>query len=216
MSFIAALAFAATSLLAVTGCLAAEAAADGASGAPRDVSVRERVALPDAGMYFSGQQQKALGLFGLLGGVAASQSSAGPRDTILGLMSERNIRVDAMLRDRFMQELEKSASLPGAGLAGRGAQVQLEIVRFGLYAIPWNPELRPVVVAKAQLVGADGSVLWSMQRGMSNHSDPDVPARLYEDYLKEPELLRAGFSMACQASSRDLVASLAKALLEPR
>jgi hypothetical protein len=174
--------------------------------------VREQVVLPAGGMYFSGQQQKTLGMFGLLGGLAADKASMGPKETLQAVMLDRNIKVEELLRDQFLEELGRSESVSTSEAARQGAQVQLELVRFGLSAIPWHSELRPVVEVKAQLVGADGTVLWSMKRSMNNHSDPDIPARLYEDYLKEPELLRSGFSLACQASSKDLVVSLAKVL----
>lgn len=213
MRLLASLVIAAGSLIAAPNSIATEAVAESELSVPhKDVLVRDRVILPDEGMYFSGQQQKTLGLFGLVGGLAASQASMGPKETLQAVMSDKNIKIDEILHDRFLQELNNFELIPDSEAISKGAQVQLEIVRFGLSAIPWHVELRPVVVVTAKLVGTDGSVLWSMKRKMDNHSDPDIPAHLYEDYLKDPELLRSGFSLACQISSKELITNLAKSI----
>ena len=43
---------------------------------------------------------------------------------------------------------------------------------------------------------------------MNNHSDPQIPAVLFDEYIKNIELLRIGYSTACEIVSSDLIKDL--------
>ena len=175
------------------------------------VTISEQIVTPTEGIHYNSQTTMLTA--GLLGGglaadVIASAVSVPDKDRIAIAMIKNDIRVEQILRNQFAQELEKAGLFTISPTGRADAEFRLSIIRYGLSAIPWKRDLRPVVGVRGQLVTSDGSVLWSMTRPTYNHTDPDVPARLFEDYINNIELLRAGYTTACQIVARDLVNNL--------
>jgi hypothetical protein len=159
-------------------------------------------------MYFNDQ---ALKMGGLLGGAAGALivSNLDPAPVkVEKMMAANNIVVEKMLRDEFIRELRQSNRFSIVDTAPADAEFQLFITKYGLSSIPWHKELQPVVAARAELKDADGNVVWSHTRSMSNHSDREIPAVLFDDYMANIELLRIGYNSACQIVAKDLVKNL--------
>jgi len=195
----------------VTSCASYVAFDRSKNSSLTNVVISDQVVLPNNGMYFKDQTAKmtssVLGA-GLIGEAISTSVTAPARERMINSMSANHVRVEQICSNQFKMELEKSKKFTVTSTDKPDAKFILSITRFGFSAIPWQTALRPVVVVEGKLVSPDSAVLWNMTRQMNNHSDPVVPAREFDDYMKDIELVRTGFTAACQVAARDLVADL--------
>jgi hypothetical protein len=173
----------------------------------KTVAIKEQVFTPVSGMYFNGQAQKTGSLFGIVGALAVISLDSDP-DKIKQMMYANNIGVEKMLRDQFIKELQLTNKFTIIESGHADAEFQLSITKYGLSSVPFQSELQPVVAAKGELKSTDGKTLWSYTRNMNNHSDREIPAVLFDDYMANIELLRIGYNSACQIVAKDLVKNL--------
>lgn len=195
--------------LSIAGCASNSVRLDRAEAQSiKAVRVNETVQMPRNGMFYRDQ---SIGMGGFIGGVigAVAVAAFDPSSVnVAKAMAANNIIVDRMLRDQFVTALKKSNLFTISSDEKFDAEFRLTIKRYGLTFIPWKRDLQPIVEVKAELVRPDGKIIWSQDRPMSNHSDPQIPARLFDAYMSDIELLREGYKIACDVVVGDLVAKL--------
>jgi hypothetical protein len=198
-------------VLVLCGCAAGGPAVSDRNkiAAIKTVTVRETVDLPPSGMGYSDQSMAGAAVIaGAIGAIVASSTTTKP-EQVRQAMKSNNIQPETILRDSLIKELIDSKRFAVKDGQPADAEIRITIVRYGLAFRPWHEELVPVCAVQAELVPAAGSEpVWRHTRQMNNHSDSDVPAVLFDDYMKEPERLRIGYQKACGIAARDLVANL--------
>jgi hypothetical protein len=196
------------SLMVVSGCSSAPVKIDkNELAAIRTVSISKTVVTSDSDPYFGGQSQAMGAAFGVIGLLAVNATDPAPVQVRKAMVANK-IVVPQMLRDKFVKKITEMGGLPSVVEGPADAEFRLTITKYGMSARPFHMEMQPVVAAEVQLVKADGTVIWRQSRYMNNHSDPKIPAVLLEDYMKNIELLRTGYDMACEIVADDLVKGL--------
>jgi hypothetical protein len=196
-------------LTLISGCESNPVKPDRAQvNAIKTVVIHEQVITPAKGMYFNDQALRMGSLLGgAVGALIVSNSDPAPVK-VAKMMTANNIVVEKMLRDEFIKELRQSNKFVIVDAGPADAEFQLSIVKYGLSAIPWHKELQPIVAANVELKSADGNIVWNYTRSMSNHSDREIPAFLFDDYMTNIELLRTGYLSACKIVAKDMVKNL--------
>jgi len=176
------------------------------------VSVNPNVKLP-AEMTFMGTGQGTALLLGgpLLGSIIANKTAEAPKAELLASMQANHIVVADIVATEFAKEASKSAGAIQfvVGNAPADAQVELNIISYGIaQAQPLGAALYPLVSVSAVMKTPDGRVVWQASEFAGPHHADNKVGHTYDEYVKDPELLRQGFVTGSDIASRMLADNL--------
>jgi hypothetical protein len=187
-------------VLALTGCVSPVALTKPDRESIRAVSVQKNVKVPDTVVYQGGAQ--AVGMaFGMVGGLIAGLAAQRSAEQFKAVMQEGRIDLGQIVRDQFEVELREAGIFPSVVPGGGDAEIELEIQSYGLF------HGRPALWVVGRLARPDGTVLWKLGESLMT---PDYQGASYslEEYQKNPQLLREGFTAGAKYISGKLVRSM--------
>jgi len=166
------------------------------------------IALADKPHFF-GSNQGLAGVFGLLGGVAASQSVADSRDRIRLYMEKHAIDIRQIVLAEFRKA---AATAPELFLPKEGAphRVKLEIPSYGISARgPFADEYKPWLRLRLQVMDKAGSAEFDEGSFINNRTD-GTPTHALEKFFADPAVLRAALTRAAELAAAEVVKDLAE------
>jgi hypothetical protein len=187
-------------VLTLTGCVSPVALTKPDRESIRAVSIQKNVKVPDAIFYLGGAQAAGMA-FGLVGGLIAGLAAQGSAEQFKAVMREGQIDLGQIVRDQFEIELREAGIFPLVVPDGGDAEIGLEIQSYGLY------HGRPALWIVGSLVRTDGAILWKLGESLRT---PDYQAASHdlEEYRKNPQLLREGFTAGAKFISGKMVRSM--------
>jgi hypothetical protein len=122
------------------------------------------------------------------------------RRAIGALMRKNKIEPGEILEAQFRKQLEAKQVFSSIVNADGDATFTLDVWSYGLLwdsrGVSWPPyPLKPVLTVNVYLRKPDGTLVWENNAWTSDFTD-GVDARMYEEYVENPDLLRKGFEQA--------------------
>jgi hypothetical protein len=186
-----------TMLLTACGTLTTVPIGDDARARIHVVSINPSVTLP-AEMTFMGTGQGAALLLGgpLVGTLIASKTAETPKAELAAAMQANHIVLGDILAAEFAKQASHDAGTIQfvVGTAPADAQVELSVVSYGIsQAHPLGSALYPLINVNAVMKTPDGRVVWQASEFAGPHNPDNKVGHTYDEYVKDPELLRQGF-----------------------
>ena len=189
-------------LLLMVGC-ATDPAAKLAQHQIRTVAVEQRVEAPP---MRAGEKQN-YGLQAALTSSIVDSIYSGKIKRMAAVMQEKEIHVPAMVRTNFLQAARELGYELAEGNADATFVVQLEQYGFDERA-PFSSIMVPFAILNAELVKADGTVIWEGKSDGPKGNDPAViGVKEWDEYESDPERLRQDWNVVV----RNAVANLLRA-----
>ena len=197
---------ASTLLLTACGTLTTVPIGDDARAHIHVVSIDPAVKLP-AEITFMGTGQGAALLLGgpLVGTLIANKTAAGPKAELAAAMQANHIVLGDILAAEFATKASEGAGTIKfvVGDAPADAHVELSVVAYGIsQAQPLGSALYPLVNVSAVMKTPDGQVVWQATEFAGPHNQDNKVGHTYDEYVKDPELLRQGFVTGSDIASR--------------
>ena len=203
---------ASTLLLAGCGTVGTVPIADDARAHLHVVSINPSVKLPDEMTYIGPGQAAALMLGGpLVGGLIASSSAATPKTQLTTEMQASHIALGEIVAAEFAKQATDSAGPTKfvVGTAPADAQVELSVNAYGvMHAQPFGTTLYPLVNISAVMKTPDGRVVWQATEIAGPLARDNKQGYTFDEYAKDPELLRQVFVAGSDIASRLLADNL--------
>ncbi len=176
------------------------------------VSVNPAVKLPDEITYMGPGQAAALMLGGpLVGGLIANNSAATPKAQLASEMQAGHIVLGDIVAAEFAKQATDNAGPTKfvVGTAPADAQIELSVNAYGvMHAQPFGTTLYPLVNISAVMKTPDGRVVWQATEIAGPLARDNKQGYTFEDYAKDPELLRRAFTAGSDIVSRMLADNL--------
>ncbi len=176
------------------------------------VSVSPVVKLPDEMTYMGPGQAAALVLGGpLVGGLIANNSAATPKAQLAGEMQASHIVLGDIVAAEFARQATDNAGPTRfvVGSAPADAQVELSVNAYGvMHAQPFGSTLYPLVNVTAIMKAPDGRILWQATEIAGPLARDNKQGYTFEEYAKDPELLRQVLVAGSDIASRMLADNL--------
>lgn len=172
------------------------------------VAVNPNVPMPQEMFYYGMAQNFATTLGGVVGALAGAAAGDEPRDQLLAVMKANNISIPETVRSEFGKELERSTPLRIADTGtAADAELSLAVNLYGLgIAHGFSSTLYPTLGVTATLKKPDGRVVWQSTNYVSPQSSENDLGHGFDEYLTQPELLRATWIKAAGIVSRIILA----------
>ena len=201
-----------TLLLAGCGTVGTIPIADDARSHLRVVSVNPVVKLPDEMTYMGPGQAAALMLGGpLVGGLIANNSAAAPKAQLAGEMQAGHIVLGDIVAAEFAKQATDNAGPTKfvVGMTPADAQVELSVNAYGvMHAQPFGSTLYPLVNVSAVMKTPDGRVVWQATEIAGPLARENKQGYTFDEYAKDPELLRQVLVAGSDIVSRMLADNL--------
>jgi len=200
--------------LVLAGCVGAPAVKMSKDDLARTKTIRivSAVQMPDE-MFFHGRAEScAIALGGGLASAACPKDSKQPKDDILATMKANGISLPDIVRSEF-QKTVTSRGLFTVAEEGQAAdaEVVLAVNVYGLGQTQgFSKLLYPVLNVSASLKKPDGTVAWQNTDFVTPQNSANTGGHEFQQYLDQPELLRATWANVSQIVSGMLVDDLAK------
>ena len=209
----------ATSLVAIALALA------GCAGAPKikmskddrestkTIRIVSSVQMPSE-MFFHGRAQScAMAMGGAVGAaVCGSQAAKEPKDQILDAMKANDISLPDIVRAEFRKSVtSRDLFTVAEGDQAADADLILAVNVYGLGQTQgFSSLLYPLLNVSATLRKPDGTVVWQNTDFVTPQNSANTGGHEFQQYLRQPELLRATWANASQVVSGMLVDDLVK------
>ncbi len=173
----------------------------------KTIKIDPSVTLPEK-MFYHGREQSLAAVGGALGAMLGSDSTAGPSAAIVAKMKEANISLPDILAAEFKRAVE------GAGLTvvdpatASDAEVTLVVQFYGLGQTHGFSALYPTMKVAATMKKADGTVVWQKTDGVLPFNSDNKTSKEFDEYMREPELLRTAMTTASAIVSKMLADDL--------
>jgi hypothetical protein len=201
-----------TLLLVGCGTVGTVPIGDAARAHLQVVSVNPAVRLPDEMTYMGPGQAAALMLGGpLVGSLIANSSAATPKAQLASEMQASHIALGDIVAGEFARQASDSAGPTRfvVGTAPADAQVELTVNAYGvMHAQPFGSTLYPLVNLSAVMKAPDGRVLWQATEIAGPLLPDNKQGYTFEQYSKDPELLRQVLVTGSDIASRMLADNL--------
>jgi hypothetical protein len=175
----------------------------------KTVSMQSVPKLP-ADMFFHGRAQSAGAVGGLIGAAIASAAGDEPKGQILSTMKAKDIDLPTILRTEFL----KTASARGAlSLAETPSTAQGDLaLAINVYGFGqtqgFSALLFPIINVTATVKKPNGEIAWQRTEFVTPHNSENKYGYEFEQYQKDPELLRKTLTNVSNVVSTMLVDSL--------
>lgn len=176
----------------------------------KTVAVEPTVTLPENMFYQSRGQALAGAIAGPVGALAASGASSEPKAVLLNLMKANDISVQQIVKAEFARAANARSRMTFSEGAGQpDASVTLTVNAYGFLPSPmFGAQMYPMLNVSAVMKRPDGTLVWQRTRVISTlHGDNDK-AYTYEEYVKNPELLREVWVRVADVLSRVLAGDM--------
>jgi len=176
------------------------------------VSVDPAVKLPPEMVFMGAGQGTAIILGGpLVGALIASKTAEAPKAALSAAMQTNHIVLGDIVAAEFAKQASEDAKtiqfVVGEGPAD--ARVELSVVAYGIsQAQPLGSTLYPTLSVTAVMKASNGQVLWQASEVAGVHNSDNKVGHTYDEYIKDPELLRQAFTTGSDIASRMLAENL--------
>lgn len=200
--------------LALAGCVGAPAVKMSKDDLARTKTIRivSSVQMPDE-MFFQGRAQScAMAISGAVAAAACPQASKEPKDEILDAMKANGISLPEIVRSEFQKTVTSRGLFTVAG-EGEVADADL-VLAVNVYGLGqtqgFSKLLYPLLNISATLKKPDGTVAWQNTDFVTPQNSANTGGHEFQQYLEQPQLLRATWANVAQIVSGMLVDDLAK------
>jgi hypothetical protein len=201
--------------LALTGCAGAPKVGMSKDTREHTKSIRmvSSVQMPSE-MFFHGMAQSCAAAMGagVLGAVACPKASKEPKEQILETMGTNNISLPEIVRTEF-QKAVTSRGLFAVVESDQPADADL-ILAVNVYGLGqtqgFSKLLYPLLNVSATLKKADGTIAWQNTDFVLPQNSANTGGHEFQQYLQQPELLRATWTNVAQIVSGMLLDDLKK------
>lgn len=194
------------SLIALlSGCMNSKLTTEMQTGI-NTVSVDNNVGMPKEMIYY-GAGVQAGSLFGLLGALAVADQEQSERDRIMNIMSENGIEPGQIVASEFRKKLDTKKIVPTIVDSGGDATFEFKIDQYGLMYKPFTALLKPRLEVTVLLKKANGEIVWKNKGSTGSYTDT-TKAYTFQDYVRDPELLRDSFESAANIIISKIVANI--------
>jgi hypothetical protein len=202
------LAVAATVILLITGCAPQKIATIPLAKENIGITViiDPNITVPED-IYIHTRANTIGAPFGLLGAAIAGSSSE-----VMEVIQKNQINLKELLIGELNTQLAglKSITLSDSGSAK--ATLKYNIIRYGFTNMTkeekFKAGVRPFIVAEAQLVTTNGSVVWQKRIVISpDHQENGIDTPL-DDLIKNPSSLKEALRLVCKLLAKDTVIGL--------
>jgi hypothetical protein len=178
-------------------------------GVVKMVTMQSAPKLP-AEMFFHGRAQSAGAVGGLIGAAIAGAVGEEPKGQLLATMKASGIDLPAILKAEF----SKAAATRGAlslvetpSAAQGDVSLAVNVYGFG-QTQGFSALLFPLINVTATLKKPNGEIAWQRTEFVTPHSSENKYGYEFEQYVKDPELLRKTLTNVAGVVSNMLVESL--------
>jgi len=198
---------------ALTGCAGAPKVGMSRDAREHTKSIRmvSSVQMPNE-MFFHGKAQScavAMGA-GVLGAAVCPKASKEPKEQILETMNANNISLPEILRTEF-QKAVTSRGLFSVAESDQAADADL-VLAINVYGLGqtqgFSSLLYPLLNVSATLKKADGTIAWQNTDFVLPQNSANTGGHEFQQYLQQPELLRATWTNVSQIVSGMLLDDL--------
>ncbi len=178
----------------------------------RSVGVVRRSQVPtrDQVFLYTFGQNMAGAYGGLVGALIAHGATADERALLLQKMREARIDPGLMVAEEWERQLRAADLFAVTAPGAADARFELDVRSVGL-RIPhgFATRLYPALAGEARLIGRNGKVLWrEATAGDGNDDRVAFAGRDFDDYMRDPAVLRDAFAKAAQVFCRELLITL--------
>ena len=200
--------------LALAGCVGAPAVKMSKDDLARTRTIRiaTSVQMPDE-MFFHGRGEScAIALSGGTAAAACPKDSKTPQDDILAAMKTHGISLPDIVRSEFQKTVTSRGLFTVAEEDQTAdAEVVLAVNVYGLGQTQgFSKLLYPLLNLSATLKKPDGTVAWQNTDFVTPQNSANTGGHEFQQFLEQPELLRATWANVAQIVSGMLVDELAK------
>lgn len=175
------------------------------------VSVDSDVKLPPEMTFMDQGQGAALMLGGpIIGSLIANNSASTPKAQLSAEMQANHIVLGDILAAEFAKQASANSTMKFVvNDATADARVHLIVNAYGvMQAQPFGSTLYPLINVSAVMKAPDGTVIWQAMEVAGPHHRDNNEGHTYEDYTKDPELLRQVLISCSGIASRMLANNL--------
>jgi hypothetical protein len=168
------------------------------------------VPLPEK-MFFQGRAQSiGMGVGGAIGGAIADKvSKKEPPDQILEIMREHKIDLPSIIKSEFAKAMQTAGHIVAVDDMAGDVKIDLAVVMYGLgQRQGFSAVLYPVLRVEAKMTRADGMVIWQKEDYITPLNKENSGGHTFEEYVQQPELLRATWTNIAGITSREVLRSL--------
>ena len=202
---------AASPLLTACGSIPTVPIAEDARARIHVVSVNPVVKLPPD-LTFLGQGQGAALMLGgpIVGALIANSTASVPKAQLTAEMQTHHILLGDIVAAEFSKQANAGSPMRFVvGTAPADAEVQLVVNAYGVaQAHGFGSTLYPLINLSAVMKSPDGTVLWQAMDIVGPLNRDNRDGHTFEDYVKDPELLRQAFVAGSDIVSHMLTQNL--------
>jgi hypothetical protein len=176
----------------------------------KQISISKEVGQP-AGAFYSGPEQAWAAVGGIVGSIVAADSAKTKGQQLAEFMKKENINLDEILTKDLTAEINKTQLFKVKDAAPDQATLNLEIKVYGLgQSNGLSSTLYPVLGVNSKLTHPSGSILWQKYEYITPLNSLNNQGDTLENFLKNPERLRASFENVSKVLSELIVSGMQK------
>ena len=158
-------------------------------------------------VYYNGPENNwGFAIGGLIGAAIASQAISEPERIKLYMESE-HIDLPAIVRNQYLEALQRSPQFAGKIRDDAKNQIELEIQMYGIAQKgAFSSQYKPVLRVKARLYNAEGKVVWEKVDFVANLNGT-TPGYAYKELFEAKGAMENAFTVAAHETVQSLVPS---------
>ena len=129
-----------------------------------------------------------------------------PEQALRDTMKKYNIVPSEILRNEFIDRFEESGLFKITDGDNADAMIKLTLVSH-YFDYGDRGGVRPSMMVKCELVGIEGTVLWKTTELLMKFNNP-LPDFSISQLLKDPDLIRQGFTRASQLLTQSIISRM--------
>lgn len=174
----------------------------------KKVNVKSDVVVP-ADIFFHGRAQSFAAVGGVIGAVAGQSLAQEPKAQLIDLMKSQGISMQDLLKQEFIRASAKGPISFAEGASDPNAEVSFVVNIYGFGQTQgFSALLYPMLNVTATMKKPDGSIAWQKTEFASPLNSENNQGYEFEQYTKNPELIRQVLANISGVVSRMLVADL--------
>ena len=194
-------------IVAMAGCFGVQMSpADRAQ--IKTIKIRADDRMPND-MFYHGRAQSVAGAFGLVGALVGLASASDAKAQIIATMKANNIQLPIILQAEFSKAMQSQKEFQVVdGDSSADAEMLLVVNLYGLVQSHGFSSLYPTLTVSATLRKPDNTVIWQKADYVTALNKENTGGHEFDEYIGQPELLRATWSNVSGIVSRMLVGNL--------
>jgi hypothetical protein len=175
----------------------------------KSANVKAEVQVP-ADMFFHGRAQSFAAVGGVIGAVAGQAAAQEPKAQMLEAMKAKGISVSEIVKAEFVRAANAKGGMKFAeGASPADAELSLTVNVYGFGQTQgFSALLYPMMNVSATLKKPDGTVAWQKTEFAGPLNSENKQGYEFEQYMKDPELMRQVLNNIAAIVSRMLVDDL--------